>query len=127
MCRPARNIALNRSGRARSGFAWLELLLGLAAIALLFQFFPSLFQSLYQNLVWGIDLRNWSQLTFFLVNVGVVLALVSVRFGPGLVEDWRKRQKRMAEEHVKAEKAQGLKEQREIVERMKSAQKRRIY
>jgi len=113
----------DRSGRARSGFAWLELLLGLAAIALLFQFFPAI----PTKLLWGIDLRNWSQLTFFLVNIGVVLLLIGVRFGPGLVEDWRKRQKRLMQEHAKAEKTKELKEQREVVERMKSARKRRIY
>ncbi len=109
--------------RNRSGFAWLELLLGLAAIFLLLQMFPSLFQ----KLIWAVDLRNWSQLTFFLANIGVVLFLVSVRFGPSLAEDWRKRKERLTKEHAKAEKSQELKKQKEIVERMKAGRRRRIY
>ena len=33
-----------------------------------------------------IDVRKWSQLTWFLVNIAVLGALVGVRFGP----DWRR-------------------------------------
>jgi len=111
------------AAQARSGFAWLELLLGLAAVALFFQFFPSILS----KLLWVVDLRNWSQLTFFLVNIGVVLVLVSVRFGPGLVKDWKDRQKRITKERIKAEKVKKLKEQREAIERIAASRSRRMY
>jgi len=113
----------DRSAQARSGFAWLELLLGLAAIALLFQLFPAILA----KLLGVVDLRNWSQLTFFLVNIGVVLALIGVRFGPDWVEDWQERRQQVAKDYIKAEKAKKLKEQREAVERMETSRSRRMY
>ena len=112
-----------RSHRTRSGVAWLELLLGLAAVGLLFQFFPSLFH----KLAWAADMRNWSQLTWFVLNVAIVFVLVGVRFGPDLVDDWQGRRQRIAKEHTKAEKVKKLKEQRETLERVKTSRRRRIY
>jgi hypothetical protein len=62
----------------------------------LFQLFPSL-GSLF-------NVRNWSRSTWFVMNASVVLALITVRFGPDLVADWRKRCQRLAAERAKAEK-----------------------
>ncbi len=103
----------------RHGFAWLELLLALAAVALVFQLFPSLLSL--------IDPRNWTRVAWFAANVAVVFVLVGVRFGPDWVEDWRERQERLAKEHTKAEKIKKLKEQHETIERMKTSRRRRIY
>jgi len=123
---------------SRSGFAWLELLLGIAAIFLLFQLFPSMLSKLFwvvdvliAKLLWAVDPRNWSQLTFFLVNVAVVILLTSVRFGPNGIKngiaDWKERQKRIAKERTKAEKVEELKKQREAIDRMETSRSRRMY
>jgi len=63
----------------RSGFAWLEFLLVLAAVSLILQLF---LPSVWQALVGTLDVRNWSRLTWFLVNLGVVAALVAIRVAP---------------------------------------------
>jgi len=109
--------------RTRLGVAWLELLLALAVVALLFQLFPQL----RQIALWVIDVRNWPRTMWFVANLIVVIVLLAVRFGPGLVEDWRERQARLAAEQEKRTKQQELKAQREALERMKQSQRRRIW
>ena len=60
----------------RSGVAWLEFVLVLAAVSLILQlFFPSAWWAM-------VDVRNWSRLTWFLVNLAVVVALVAIRVAP---------------------------------------------
>jgi len=115
---------MHRHHAHRSGIAWLEMLLGLAAVFLLLQLF---LPSIFSGMIWAADLRNWSQLTFFLVNVSVVLVLIGVRFGPDWVEDWRERRQQSEKAQVKAEKAEKLKEQREAIDRMETSRSRRMY
>lgn len=62
------------------GFGRLELLLVLAFLALLFQVFPAL----WLGLLWALDVRNWPREVWLAINVGVVLALFAIRFGPEL-------------------------------------------
>ncbi len=114
---------MNRSRTTRSGFAWLELLLALAAIALLLQLWPAL-----GNVVlWSLDIRNWPRTVWFLANVVVIVVLVGIRFGPQLFEDWRLRRERLAKHRTTLQKGQEMKEQRETLERLKESQRRRIY
>jgi hypothetical protein len=61
---------------SRLGLAWLELLLVLAVIALVFQLFPSL----WFRFISALDVRNWSRLTWFAVNFMVLAALIGVRY-----------------------------------------------
>lgn len=74
-----------------------------------------------------LDLRNWPRSVWFVVNVAVLLLLVAVRFGPQVIEDWYARRERLTSEHAKQEKQRELKEQREALERVKQAQRKRIY
>ena len=74
-----------------AGIAWLELLLGLAFLALLFQVFPSLGSALLSAL----DIRIWSRTTWFALNLLVLLGLFGIRFGSDLYADWKERRKRM--------------------------------
>ena len=54
----------------------MEFLLVLAGVSLILQlFFPSVWWAL-------VDVRQWSRLTWFLVNLGVVAALVAIRVAP---------------------------------------------
>lgn len=75
----------------RTGFAWPELLLALAAIALVLQLFPSLATTLLAAL----DFRAWPRGTWFAANVLVLIGLVGVRFGPELYADWQARRRRL--------------------------------
>ena len=106
-----------------SGFAWLELLLVLAFLALVFQLFPSV----WTGTVWALDIRNWPRTFWFAANGVALLALVAVRFGPDLYQEWLKRQERLASERAKKQKQQELKEQRETFERLQRGRSRRIY
>lgn len=105
-----------------SGFAWLELLLVLAFLALVIQVFPSAWRSL----VWAVDVRNWSRGVWMTLNFGVVLVLFGIRFGPGLLDASRKPRKRVARECEQHEKQLTAKEERELYERMREARKRQV-
>lgn len=74
----------------RSGAAWLELLLVLAIVALLFQLFPNV----PRRLADAFNFRYWSRSTWFVANLGVLLLLLFVRFGPEFIAPWRYRLKR---------------------------------
>ncbi len=108
--------------RVRSGFAWLELLLGLAAIVLLFQLFPSLWFAC----VWAVDVRNWSRGGWLGLNAVAVLVLCGIRFGPELYKEWRERGARLAINREKQEKQRQLTEQREALERLQRGRARRV-
>lgn len=118
-----RNRYQRKSIKNRTGFAWLELLLALALIALVLQLLPQI----RDIVLWAIDVRNWPRTVWFAVNLLVVLVLLGVRFGPQLVDDWRQRRERLTSEHTKQEKQREYKEQREALERMKQAKRRRMY
>ncbi|MEX2167716.1 MAG: hypothetical protein WD851_00270 [Pirellulales bacterium] len=60
----------------RSGFAWLELLLVLALVAVLFQAFPSLWFTFLS----AADVRSWSRDAWIGLNVAAVLVLFAIRF-----------------------------------------------
>lgn len=114
---------MHRSRASRSGFAWLELLLALAAVVLLMQMWPA-FGS---QVLWVLDVRNWPSSVKIIANLLFILVLVGIRIGPELLNQWRERRLRIASERAKAAKALELKNQRETLERMKEAQSRRIY
>jgi len=76
------------SRHIRRGAAWLELLLALAIILLLFQLFPSV----PERILSGLDFRQWTRSTWFLLNAAILILLVVVRIGPTLVDQWKSRQ-----------------------------------
>lgn len=112
-----------RSRPSRNGFAWLELLLVLAAVVLLIQIWPAFGNRILR----GIDIRNWSSSVKFVANVLIVLVLIGIRFGPELLSQWRERRLRIACERAKADKALIMKKRREALERMQESRKRRIF
>lgn len=61
----------------------------LAVVALVFQLFPTVPRSLVDVL----DFRHWSRSIWFLTNIGVLLVLLFVRFGPDFIDSWRQRSK----------------------------------
>jgi hypothetical protein len=67
------------------GASWPELLMVVAAAVLLFQVFPEI----PQTVVEALDFRRWSRPTWFFVNLGVVMLLLVVRFGPSVVDSCR--------------------------------------
>jgi hypothetical protein len=111
------------SCQKREGFAWVELLLALAVLALLFQIFPQI----GGLVLWILDVRNWPRSVWFFGNLGILFILIALRFGPQLIEDWRSRRNRLAAEVAEKHRQQELKDQRESMERLKQAQRRRIY
>lgn len=112
-----------RLQRIRDNVGLLELLLALAFVLLVMQFFPSI----GRVLLFTIDIRNWPKSIWFIGNVAIFFILIAIRFAPQLLEDWRLRKDRLASELSKKNKQQELKEQRENLERLKQAQRRRIY
>ena len=57
------------------GFPWLELLIALLVVSLVFQIWPFLFW----GLVWAVDVRNWSWSVIIGANVVVVLTLIYIK------------------------------------------------
>jgi len=55
-----------------AGFPWLESLIGLLTVSLVFQLWPSLFW----GLLWAIDVRNWNWPMITAAHVVVILALI---------------------------------------------------
>lgn len=98
------------------GFGLLELMLALAFLTFICQLWPSI-----------LDVRQWSRATWFILNLVIVLALVVARFGQGSCQEWKDRRQRLLVERTKAKKVHQLREQREAIERMAAARKRRIY
>ena len=74
----------------RTGAAWLEILLVLAFLSLLFQVFPSLWMLLWQ----AFDVRQWSRTTWMTLNDVVLVALFGVRFIPEALANLRERRQR---------------------------------
>jgi hypothetical protein len=108
--------------RPRAGFAWLELLLALALLALVLQLFPAL----WNGMLWALDVRNWPRTVWFAGTWLVLAVLVGIRFGPDIYTDWRQRRERLATERTKQQKQQALKDERETLARMKEGMKRRV-
>jgi prepilin-type N-terminal cleavage/methylation domain-containing protein len=111
------------SSQQHAGFALLELLLALAVLTLILQIFPDA----GRLALWSLDVRNWPRTIWFVGNVGVLLLLIALRFGPQLRDDWRTRRSRLTSEIAEKHRKQELKEQRDTLERLKQAQRRRIY
>lgn len=76
----------------RAGAAWLEVLLVIAFLALLFQVFPSPWKLLWQSF----DVREWSRTTWMVLNVVVLVALFGVRFIPETLATLRERRQRLS-------------------------------
>jgi hypothetical protein len=74
-----------------------------------------------------IDVRKWSREVWLGLNVGVLLVLCGIRFGPGLCREWRERRTRLTIEREQPEKQRQLREQREMLERLQRGRTRRIY
>ena len=104
------------------GFAWIELLFALAIIAFLFQLFPLLRRAL----VGAADVQNWSRAVWVSLNVGMMLVLLGIRFGPSRYDDWRGRRARQAIERERQEKQRLANKQRELFERLREARKRQV-
>jgi tetratricopeptide (TPR) repeat protein len=59
---------------------WLELVLGIAGVALLFQFSPSIASATWELL----DVRTWSRRTWIFANIIALLLFCAIRFSPEL-------------------------------------------
>lgn len=114
----------NRSTSARSGFAWLELLLVLAIVALMLQLIPQWGVRVLESL----DFRNWSRSVWFGLNLLMVLGAVGIRFAPELAVALRTSRKRGTRTRpLSAEEEQRkLKEERELYARMIKARQRQV-
>lgn len=107
----------------RSKFVRLELWLVLAVAALVLQLFPGS----VGDLVALVDIRYWPRAAWLCLNVAVLMLLVAIRSSPGFTAEWRERRQRLNRERETAKKSQELREQREALQRVKNARRRRIY
>jgi hypothetical protein len=110
--------------RLRSKVGWLETLLYLAGLALLLQLFPGLWIRFWEKATAILDPRSWSQVSWIVANLVIVLALVSVRFAPnfksGVHEAYtrlRRRTQRKAPKDLQTEHDERLRRDKEWCER----------
>lgn len=108
---------------SRRAIGRLELLLALSVTVLLFELYPSL----WLNILWAVDIRNWSRGIWLFVNAGAIVILIGSRFGPELYDKLRQRGERLAADREKHAKLRATIEQRQLLERVREAQKRRVY
>ena len=112
-----------KPSKQKLSLGWLELSLGVAAVILVFQFFPEL----WQETLWAIDLRRWSQGSYTLITTVILLTLVGMRFAPQLVEQYRHRCEQRAKKQAEETRVKAIREQKETLQRMKEGMKRRMY
>jgi len=84
------------------------------------------FPSLWDALVSAVDVRDWSRSVWIGLNIGIVLVLLGIRFGPELFDRSRQPRRRVSHECEKHEKRLTAKEERELYERMREARKRQV-
>jgi hypothetical protein len=114
---------------ARTGVAWLELLLVLAVLALLLQVFPSLIVDLRSVL----DLRNWTVWSWFSAFCVLFALLCVIRYVPEIADGFKeqgqrnafKRSRRKSQDDVAA-KLRQMDQERELYRRMMEARKRQV-
>jgi hypothetical protein len=111
---------MNGRQTSRLGFTWLELLLALAAIALVLQLWPSLGRALWRAL----DIRDWSSKTWMILNAFVLMGLISARFVPHLYADWRQQQEHAVHNRLRQAEARARRQHREMIQRAKSARRK---
>jgi hypothetical protein len=101
----------------------LEALLVAAVVALALQLFPTLWFGLLRLA----DVRHWTRSAWLGLNAAIILGLFALRFGPGLIDDWRRRRERLAAQREKQAAQRAAKEQRETLEQIKQGRRRRMY
>lgn len=109
------------NGNRRIGF--LEALLLIAIITLTLQLFPMFTFSVLR----AANPRGWTREVWMALTVATLFVLLAIRFVPGLLDDWRRRNARLAAEHEKRQKQLHAKEQREAIQRLHEGRKRRIF
>lgn len=101
----------------------LEALLVAAVVALVLQVFPSL----WFGLLWLADMRHWPRAAWLGLNAAIIFGLFAVRFGPGLIDDWRRRREHVASQRERRQAQQAVKEQRTMLRQIKEGRRRRMY
>ena len=118
---------MNRSScQRRSGFAWLELLLAIAVLALLLQLIAAIVFPLAKIF----DVRNWPSWGWFAFFAVLCTSLLTIKVGPDVVRDVQENlanRRRDRRAHEQSEKKTSRAEERALYARMQAARKRRIY
>jgi hypothetical protein len=107
----------------RNGIAWLKLLFALAIVILIVQIYPGVLD----DVLWAIDIRNWTRVAWFLVNLAVVGALVAIRFGPEAAHAWRNHRMKAQSERNQRNEIAERKRERNAIEQIKQSRSRRLY
>jgi hypothetical protein len=114
---------MDRNGAEERDPPWLEAALLVAALALAFQLFPSLWASVVR----AVDVRNWTHAMWFSGTIFTLLFLLGVRFGPDLWEEYRTQRRREAAAGEKTRQIEEARRRRKEIEQVKESRSRRIY
>ncbi|TWT41349.1 hypothetical protein Pla111_30630 [Botrimarina hoheduenensis] len=106
----------------RLSLPWIEIALGVALVALGFQLFPAAWWTMLR----AFDLRNWTWGARFLGTVIVLFVLVSIKWSPGLWDDYQERKKQRSEVRQKAEQLKSARERKQRIEGIKEGRWRRL-
>lgn len=130
ICRTCRDKApdLGSKSYSRRDVPWLELLLVLAIILLLWQLAPSIASRLLPL----VDARRWSRATWLVVNALVILVILAIQYRNASVSVEGVRQRRakgcdrkLSAREVTKRKADEI-EERKLYKRMQEARKRQV-
>ncbi len=112
-----------KPNKRKLSLGWLELSLGAAAVVLVFLLFPQL----WRETLWAVDLRGWSKRSYTLATAAIVLTLTAMRLAPQFLEQHRHRSEQRAKLLVEEARIKALREEKEMLERMKEGMRRRMY
>lgn len=115
-------LAMHQRLKQRHGAILLDVLLVLAFVILILQLWPSFGVDLLRRL----DARSWSRTTWFMVNLGILGVLLTIRYSPQMLIDWHDWRKQRVVRQQKAEAKRRAKKEREAIERIIEGRKRRI-
>lgn len=102
---------------------WLKASLSVSVILLICQLLSVYWDSARSV----IDARRWSQSVWFLVNVGALVLLMVVRFGPEIFQELKNSSQKRRVSNMQRQKVKEQQELRETLSRIKEARKRRFY
>lgn len=113
---------------SRRGFAWIELVLLLALMALVLQLLPFI----DRQYLWVIDVRAWTSRTWFIANAVLFVSMFAIRFGSTLraaaryALTQRKSVRVTSSVTHEHEKALSTTEEKALYQRMQEARKRQV-
>lgn len=105
----------------------LEWALVAAVFVMAVQLFPGFFSAITSPIWSALDIREWTRLTWIVLNVAAVLTLCAIRFVPQLSESLQLRRAASQKNREMQIKQQQMHERRQRIESIREGRRRRQF